>query len=100
MCSATASVPLESCGEGQKEDGGGQVSEDDEEQRADAGGEGAVQEHHVDSVRDLYQQVAGDDEDFLQGASCRGPQHLCSGAQDLLELKKARTNPRVFQLPN
>lgn len=48
------------------DDGGGQASKGGKEQGANPCREDATQEHHVNSINDLEQKVAGDNEDFLQ----------------------------------
>lgn len=64
-----ADILVANYGEGEEDDTGGQVSQDGEEQRVDAGGEDAVQEHHVDAKHDLHSKVTGDDDEFLHEAT-------------------------------
>lgn len=63
-------------GEGEEDDTGDQVSQDGEEQRVDAGGEDAVQEHRVDAKHDLHSKVTGDDDEFLHESTTAGGEHI------------------------
>lgn len=58
-------VPFKDNGERENKKRGGEISEDDEQQRFDAEVEDRGQENHVSSIDDLDKGEAGDDKEVL-----------------------------------